>query len=95
MFTGRLEEARFPDGAFDAVSLWDVIEHLDRPLDLLRESQRILSSNGVLLVFTINQRSLINEVGDLLHRLTLGWVRCRFISGDTIFTTISSSTRKQ
>ncbi len=52
-----------------------MIEHLDRPLDLLRESQRILSSNGVLLVFTINQRSLINEVGDLLHRLTLGAVR--------------------
>jgi SAM-dependent methyltransferase len=75
IFVGTLEQARFPDGAFDAVSLWDVVEHLDQPLELLRETHRILRPGGVLVVFTINQRSLINATGDLLHRITLGAVR--------------------
>jgi SAM-dependent methyltransferase len=74
VFTGTLEEACLRDDSFDVVSLWDVIEHLDRPLDLLRETQRVLCPGGVLLVFTINQRSLINKTGDMLHRLTLGAV---------------------
>ena len=75
VFTGTLEHAGFPAGSFDAVSLWDVIEHLDRPLDLLREARRILRPGGVLLVFTINQRSLINVTGEVVHRLTLGRAR--------------------
>jgi SAM-dependent methyltransferase len=75
VFTGTLEDAGFPDGAFDAVSLWDVVEHLDRPLELLRKTHRILRPGGVLVVFTINQRSLINATGDLLHRVSLGAVR--------------------
>jgi SAM-dependent methyltransferase len=69
---GSLEQAAFAAASFDAVTLWDLIEHLDRPVETLRELHRVLAPGGVLVVFTINQRSLINRVGHLLHRLSLG-----------------------
>lgn len=63
-----VEHARFPDDHFQAVTLWDVIEHLDDPLKTLSEAERILSPGGVLVVFTINHDSLLNRVGRLLYR---------------------------
>ena len=76
VFHGTLEQAAFPAGSFQAVTLWDVIEHLPRPLETVREAHRILAPGGTLMLFTINQRSLISRVGDLLHRATLGrWSR--------------------
>ena len=76
IFHGTLEEARFAEGAFEVVTLWDVIEHLEKPLDTVREIHRVLAPGGVMVLFTINQRSLINEVGHLVYRATLGtWTR--------------------
>lgn len=72
VFHGTLEQARLADGSFEVVTLWDVIEHLDRPLDTLREIRRILVPGGRVVLFTINQRSLINRIGHLVYRLTLG-----------------------
>jgi len=74
VLTGTLEHARFPDGMFSAVTLWDVIEHLDDPPAMLREIHRILAPGGLVVVFTINQRSLINQTGHLLHWISRGAV---------------------
>jgi 2-polyprenyl-3-methyl-5-hydroxy-6-metoxy-1,4-benzoquinol methylase len=70
VFTGTVEEASFPDDHFQAVTLWDVIEHFDDPVGTMREIDRILAPEGILLVFTINQESLLNAIGHLLYRLT-------------------------
>ncbi len=70
VYHGTLEQARYPDHHFSVVTLWDVIEHLDRPLDTLREVNRILDPGGIVVVFTINQKSLINFVGHGLYKLT-------------------------
>lgn len=51
---GLLQEAGFADGQFDAITLFEVIEHLKEPLDLLQECQRILRPGGILLVGTGN-----------------------------------------
>lgn len=76
VFRGTLEEARFPDASFEAVTLWDVIEHLERPLDTARELHRILAPGGILVLFTINQQSLINRTGHLVYWLTGGkWAK--------------------
>lgn len=72
VFHGTLEAANLPSGSIHAVTLWDVIEHLARPLETLREAHRILAPGGTLMLFTINQRSLINRVGDLLYRASAG-----------------------
>ena len=44
---GLLEELCFPDCSFDAVTLFDVIEHVGEPLPLMRECHRILKPGGV------------------------------------------------
>lgn len=73
---GTLEAAALPGESVQAITLWDVIEHLDRPLDTLRELRRILAPGGVLMLFTINQQSLINQVGHLVYGATAGtWTK--------------------
>lgn len=46
---GDLKSADFPDGYFDAVTMWDVLEHLPDPKETLCEIKRILKPDGRLL----------------------------------------------
>jgi 2-polyprenyl-3-methyl-5-hydroxy-6-metoxy-1,4-benzoquinol methylase len=46
VFRGALKEARFPDAGFDAVTLFNVIEHLPDPFETLCEVWRILKPGG-------------------------------------------------
>ncbi len=55
--TGLLEEQRFADNSFDALTLFEVIEHLRTPLPLLAECRRVLKPGGILLVSTANAES--------------------------------------
>jgi SAM-dependent methyltransferase len=50
VFGGTLEEARFPDARFDAITLWDVFEHLHDPRASLAELHRILKPGGILVL---------------------------------------------
>lgn len=43
---------------FDVVTLWDVIEHLDSPCDVLEQAARHVSPGGWLIVETGNYQSL-------------------------------------
>ncbi len=54
---GDLESAGFPAGSFDVVVLQHVIEHVETPVDLLRECLRILKPGGQLLLITPNVES--------------------------------------
>ena len=49
---GSLPDARIPDAAYDAVTLWDCIEHLADPRAALLDVHRILKPNGVLMLST-------------------------------------------
>ncbi len=49
---GTLEDAGYDDGAFDLVTMWDVIEHLPDPLATLAEIKRILRPGGTLFIQT-------------------------------------------
>jgi 2-polyprenyl-3-methyl-5-hydroxy-6-metoxy-1,4-benzoquinol methylase len=54
---GTLEQQRFPDASFDAVTLFEVIEHLREPITLLREIHRVVKPHGILLLSTGNGAS--------------------------------------
>lgn len=49
---GTLERASFRDDCFDAITMFDVIEHLPDPIQVLREAHRILKENGILVICT-------------------------------------------
>jgi 2-polyprenyl-3-methyl-5-hydroxy-6-metoxy-1,4-benzoquinol methylase len=59
---GTVAEQRFADGAFDAVVLSHVIEHVPRPIELLRECLRILKPDGALAMATPNAESLAHRL---------------------------------
>ncbi|MDP2239858.1 MAG: class I SAM-dependent methyltransferase [Burkholderiales bacterium] len=55
--TDLLEEQHYADGTFDALTLFEVVEHLRAPLPLLAECRRVLKPGGILLLSTGNAAS--------------------------------------
>lgn len=68
--TGLLEDTHFPDASFDAVTMWDVLEHVHEPRAVLQEIARLLQPGGVLLLSLPNPDSLEAR---LIGRHWLGW----------------------
>jgi SAM-dependent methyltransferase len=59
---GVLEEAAFPNGCFDAVVLFDVVEHLPDPRRTMDEVHRVLRPGGVVYLWTPNFNCLTRRV---------------------------------
>lgn len=62
VFSGPFERASYPTAAFDAITLWDVLEHLHEPLASLRELRRILKPGGVLFLRVPNAASYVAKL---------------------------------
>jgi 2-polyprenyl-3-methyl-5-hydroxy-6-metoxy-1,4-benzoquinol methylase len=50
----RLEDATFPEGSFDIVTIWDVLDHLRQPDPVLRQCHSLLKDGGTCFVRTPN-----------------------------------------
>lgn len=61
-----LREAGLPEESFDAVTMWDVVEHLDDPFSVVKEVHRILKSDGLLVLST-------GDAESFWARLTGAW----------------------
>lgn len=58
VINSTLAGANLPSNHFDAVTLWDVIEHLTNPRADLKQVHRILKPGGVIAIHTIDIESV-------------------------------------
>ena len=65
---GTLEDSSLPRGNFDAITLWDVIEHIRRPIENLKAANRLLQIGGILAMKTPNESSLFKQFALLCYR---------------------------
>lgn len=56
--TGTLPHPALPDGSFEAVTMWQALEHVHRPLETLQAVHRLLTPGGRVLVAVPNIDSL-------------------------------------
>lgn len=54
---GFLHDVDFASNTFDAITLYEVIEHVTDPIPMLKECHRILRPGGILLIGTGNTHS--------------------------------------
>lgn len=57
---------------FDAVTLWDVIEHVNYPFQTLQSAASVLKQGGLLLVDTPCRDSFYHRAGEITYRLSGG-----------------------
>lgn len=69
---GDVASAALAPASYQAITMWDVLEHVNDPGAVLATARRLLAPGGVLLVFTIDGTSLFNLAGDALFRLSGG-----------------------
>jgi 2-polyprenyl-3-methyl-5-hydroxy-6-metoxy-1,4-benzoquinol methylase len=58
--------------AFDAVTLWDVIEHVNYPFQTLQCAANVLKPGGLLLIDTPCRDSFYHRFGEFTYRLSRG-----------------------
>ncbi len=58
VFHGELEAAHFAENSFDVVTASEILEHVSQPLNLLKESLRILRPGGLLWATTPHGRGV-------------------------------------
>lgn len=59
---GSLESTSFPDHYFDVITMNHVIEHLARPVAILKECTRLLKPGGKIVLLTPNVRSWGHDI---------------------------------
>jgi len=58
----QIENQNYADGAFDAIALWDVIEHLWQPVEVIRGLTRKLKPGGRLVLSTPDAGSPVSKL---------------------------------
>jgi len=58
----KLEHSNIEDESFDVVTILGVLEHVSDPAGLLREINRVLKKNGILMILVPNVNSLAAKI---------------------------------
>jgi 2-polyprenyl-3-methyl-5-hydroxy-6-metoxy-1,4-benzoquinol methylase len=80
ILTGLLGPESFPPCSFDVVVLSHVIEHLQRPIELLGVIYRILNPNGLFVMCTPNSDSFGEDLHHLYGRVRYDRSKCYYLS---------------
>jgi len=63
-----IEGANLPEGHFDAVTLWNVLEHLDNPVEELEHLNRLIKKEGLVVFTTGDVDSYLRKLQGLRWR---------------------------
>jgi 2-polyprenyl-3-methyl-5-hydroxy-6-metoxy-1,4-benzoquinol methylase len=72
VWQGDFLAAPFSPASFDAITMWDFLEHVLDPRAVVAQARRLLAPGGMLLVFTIDSTSLFNRLADVLQSVSGG-----------------------
>jgi SAM-dependent methyltransferase len=73
--TADFESFPWGDRQFDAVTMWDIIEHARRPVDLLAAVRQRLAPGGVIAIATPNQASILHLIAGALYHASGGRIQ--------------------
>ena len=59
-------------GSFDLISMWDVIEHVNFPVETCKAATRLLRPGGLLFISTPCRDSFYYRFGQITYRLSMG-----------------------
>lgn len=79
----KLEELHFTDNYFDIIYCFQVLEHVENPIQIIKEFERVLKPNGTLIISTPNIESFCSKRFKGNYRL-LGKSHVLMWSPDTI-----------
>jgi 2-polyprenyl-6-hydroxyphenyl methylase/3-demethylubiquinone-9 3-methyltransferase len=57
---------------FDIVTMWDVIEHVNFPYDMLKAAASLLKSGGLICISTPSRDGFYYRLGALTYKLSMG-----------------------
>lgn len=60
------------ESSFDIITLWDVIEHVNYPLQTLTKCQDVLVKGGIIFVDTPCRDSFFHWIGEFTYKFTKG-----------------------
>ncbi|MDD5217235.1 MAG: class I SAM-dependent methyltransferase [Candidatus Omnitrophica bacterium] len=72
---GRFERDAPSAAVYDAVTFWDVVEHLPDPYQAITRAKAMLRPGGHVLVALPHDKSLLMVLATALYRLSLGKIR--------------------
>jgi SAM-dependent methyltransferase len=67
---GSIDNPDLPESSFDAVTLWDVLEHLPQPVQAMQTAHRLLRPGGVVIFSIPNLQSFDRY---LFGKKWIGW----------------------
>lgn len=79
-----LNEANFDAGFFDVVTLWNVIEHIHDPKELMREIHRLLKRGGMIVLTTGDVESPLSRLQGERWRMLIPPIHLSHFSPSTI-----------
>jgi 2-polyprenyl-3-methyl-5-hydroxy-6-metoxy-1,4-benzoquinol methylase len=84
IFCGTLNESDLPNSHFDIVTMINLIEHLPFPKETLKEVNRLMKNNGLLLIETPNVESIVPKILGKRWHAFLEYEHHYFFSKDTL-----------
>ena len=58
----ELESPYFDNKTYDMICMWEVLEHLKHPREIVKRSMNLLNSGGLLFILVPNRDSLLNRI---------------------------------